>query len=87
MSIDPAGVRKRVVTADGRVRARHIVLAGNVHLGSLIPEISRTLLPIRTYVVATQPLGDKLGEAIDYRGSVTDTDWADNHYRVAMAIG
>lgn len=82
LSIDPAGVRKRVVTANGRVRAAHIVLAGNVHLGRLMPEIARTLLPIRTYVMATQPLGDKLAEAFDYGGSVTDTDWADNHYRI-----
>ena len=82
LSIDPAGVRKRVVTPNGRVRAAHIVLAGNVHLGALMPEIARTLLPIRTYVVATEKLGDRLAEAIDYRGSVSDTDWADNHYRI-----
>lgn len=82
LSIDPAGVRKRVVTSSARVRAAHIVLAGNVHLGRVMPDISQTLLPIRTYVVATRPLGEKLGEAIEYRGSVSDTDWADNHYRI-----
>lgn len=82
LSIDPAGVRKRVVTANARVRAAHIVFAGNVHLGQVMPEMSRTLLPVRTYVVSTKPLGDRLAAAIDYRGSVSDTDWADNHYRI-----
>jgi len=83
LSIDPAGVRKRVRTANARVRAGHIVLAGNVHLGPVIPGLVQTLLPVRTYVVATKPIDkSKLAEAIAYRGSVSDSDWADNHYRV-----
>lgn len=81
LSIDPAGVRKRVMTAQARVRAAHIVLAGNVHLGAVMPHVAQTLLPVRTYVVATAPLGERLAEAMSYRGSVSDTDWADNHYR------
>ncbi len=81
LHIDPEGVRKRVVTPQGRVRAAHVVLAGNVHLGSLMPDISGTLLPITTYVIATKPLGDALAEAMAYRGAVSDSDWADNHYR------
>lgn len=83
LSIDPAGVRKRVTTPHARVRAAHIVLAGNVHLGAIMPEIARTVLPLRTYVMATKPMAsEKLAEAIAWRGSVSDTDWADNHYRV-----
>lgn len=83
LSIDPAGVRKRVTTSQARVRAAHIVLAGNAHLGSVMPDIAQTILPVRTYVIATKPLDpDKLAEAIAWRGSVSDTDWADNHYRV-----
>ena len=38
LSIDAAGVRKRVVTPAGRLRADHVVLAGNVHLGKLMPK-------------------------------------------------
>lgn len=83
LSIDPAGVRKRITTSNARVRAAHIVLAGNAHLGTVMPDIARTILPVRTYVVATKPLDkEKLAEAIVWRGSVSDTDWADNHYRV-----
>lgn len=84
LSIDPAGVRKRITTPAARVRAAHIVLAGNVHLGALMPEISRTLLPVTTYVIATAPLGDRLADAIAYRGAVSDTEWADNHYRTTQ---
>jgi gamma-glutamylputrescine oxidase len=82
LSIDPAGVRKRIVTPSARLRASHIVLAGNVHLGALLPRLSGTLVPMWTYMVTTQRLGPRLEEAISYRGGVTDTDMADNHYRI-----
>lgn len=82
LSIDPAGVRKRIVTANGRIRAGRVVLAGNVHLGGLMPEISQTLVPVHTFVIVTRPLGAALSDAIEYPGAVSDTDWADSHYRI-----
>ena len=62
MAIDPAGVRKRIATPGGRVRASHVVLAGNVHLGQLMPRLSATLMPITSYVMVSEPLGEKLRE-------------------------
>ena len=59
-SIDPAGVRKRIDTPKGMVRAGHVVIAGNVHLGTLMPQIAATLLPITTFVLVTEPLGPAL---------------------------
>jgi glycine/D-amino acid oxidase-like deaminating enzyme len=58
LSIDPAGVRKRIVTPNGRVRAAHVVLAGNVQLGALMPQVAATLLPVTTFVMMTEPLAD-----------------------------
>jgi glycine/D-amino acid oxidase-like deaminating enzyme len=81
-AIDPAGVRKRVATPKGRVRAAHIVLAGNTHLGSLVPRLADTVLPVTGYVAVTAPLGARLGEAIAWRGAVSDSRRADHHYRV-----
>jgi gamma-glutamylputrescine oxidase len=81
LSIDPTGIRKRVVTPNARVRAAHIVLAGNTHLAALAPKLARTLVPITTYTVATAPLGERLAEAMVYRGGVSDGRWVDNHYR------
>jgi gamma-glutamylputrescine oxidase len=82
LSIDAAGVRKLVNTPSARLRADHIVLAGNVHLGAVMPRITGTLIPIWTYVATTAPLGPRLADAIAYRGAVSDSDLADNHYRV-----
>ncbi len=82
LTIDPAGVRKRVVTPSARVRAGHVVLAGNTHLGGLLPRLGQTVLPISTYVITTAPLGDRLGEAIATAAAVSDGARADNHYRI-----
>lgn len=82
VSIDPAGVRKRITTPLARVRASHVVLAGNVDLGPLVPRLSATLLPITTYVMVTEPLGPKLRDTLAYHGAVSDGDRADNHYRI-----
>ncbi|MCW5691098.1 MAG: FAD-binding oxidoreductase [Pseudolabrys sp.] len=82
VSIDAAGVRKRIATPNGRVRASHVVFAGNVQLGNLMPSLAVTLLPVTSYVMVTEPLGDRLDAVIKYRGAVSDTDGADNHYRI-----
>jgi hypothetical protein len=60
-----------------------VVLAGNVHLGNLMPKISGTLMPVWTYVMVTKPLRpQQLDAAIRFRGAVSDTELADNHYRI-----
>ena len=82
VSIDAAGVRKRIGTPAGRVRAAHVVLAGNTGLGPLMPELAASVLPITTYAVTTAPLGDRLSEAIAYLGAVSDSQNADSHYRI-----
>jgi gamma-glutamylputrescine oxidase len=82
MAIDPAGVRKRIETPHGRLRATHVVLAGNVHIGKLMPRVAATLLPIWTYLATTAPLGRRLHDAITYAGAVSDGERADNHYRI-----
>lgn len=82
LSIDPAGVRKRIVTPHARLRAGHVVLCGNVQIAALMPPIGAALIPVTSYVITTAPLGQRLAEAIDYRGAVSDTDLADNHYRI-----
>jgi gamma-glutamylputrescine oxidase len=83
LEIDPAGVRKRVVTRDSRVRAGHVVLAGSVHMTELVPQFAETLLPVFTSVVVTAPLGEARHEAIGFPGAVSDqAGFAGHHHRV-----
>jgi glycine/D-amino acid oxidase-like deaminating enzyme len=81
VSIDASGVRKRIVTPTARLRASHIVLAGNVHLGTPLQRLSDTLLPVWRYAGVTVPLGGRLSAAIAFKGSVRDSDGID-HFRV-----
>jgi len=81
VSIDASGIRKRIVTPSARLRASHIVLAGNVHLGAPSRRLSETLLPVWRYAAVTAPLGERLAETIAFKGSVTDTDGID-HFRI-----
>ena len=81
VSVDPSGIRKRIVTPSARLRASHIVLAGNVHLGATLRRLSETLLPVWRYAAVTAPFGERLAEAITFKGSVTDTDGID-HFRI-----
>jgi glycine/D-amino acid oxidase-like deaminating enzyme len=81
VSIDSSGIRKRIVTPSARLRASHIVLAGNVHLGAPLRRLSETLLPVWRYAGVTAPLGDRLAEVVTFKGSVTDTNGID-HFRI-----
>ena len=77
VGIDASGIRKRIVTPSARLRASHIVLAGNVHLGAPSRRLSETLLPVWRYAGITEPLGERLADAIAFKGSVIDTDRVD----------
>ena len=81
VSIDPSGIRKRIVTPSARLRASHIVLAGNVHLGAPMRRLSETLLPVWRFAGITAPLGERLAEVVAFKGSVGDTDGID-HFRI-----
>src|SRR5882724_10150107 len=81
VSVDPSGIRKRIVTPSARLRASHIVLAGNIHLGASSRRLSETLLPVWRYAAVTEPLGERLAEAVSFQGSVTDSDGID-HFRI-----
>lgn len=81
VSIDSSGIRKRIVTPSARLRASHIVLAGNVHLGATLRRLSETLLPVWRYAAITEPLGERLHEAIAFKGSIADSDGID-HFRI-----
>jgi glycine/D-amino acid oxidase-like deaminating enzyme len=83
VSIDPSGIRKRIVTPSARLRASHIVLAGNIHLGAASPRLSETLLPVWRYAAVTAPLGERLAEVMTFQGSVMDSDGID-HFRIVQ---
>ena len=75
------GDSMRASTPHGSVTARHVVIAGGGYLSQLVPQLERAILPIATYVMATEPLGDALHALVPSRAAIYDTRFAFDYYR------
>jgi gamma-glutamylputrescine oxidase len=74
----PAIVR----TARGEVRAKHVVLCGNVYLGEAAPELASKIMAVSTYIVATEPLGAKRAkDLVRNNAGVVDSNWVVDYFR------
>jgi gamma-glutamylputrescine oxidase len=76
---EPHGIR--VVSARGRIRARQVVLATSVYGRDPDGRAARALLPVRSYVVVTEPLGERLHQAIGEPWAVHDDRFATGYWR------
>ena len=76
---DSAGWRVR--TDAGEVKAQTVVLACGGYLAHLQPQVDRAVLPIATYVMATEPLGERLHECLHTEAAIYDTRFAFDYYR------
>lgn len=68
-------------TAQARIRAREVVVGCGGYIERLYPALSRAVLPIATYVMTTEPLGERLQTAIRTPAAVYDTRFAFDYYR------
>ncbi|MCI1709773.1 MAG: FAD-binding oxidoreductase [Chiayiivirga sp.] len=75
------GVGWRVRTPEGEVHARHVVLACGGYLARLRRVVDASVLPIATYVMATEPLGARMREVMSGDAAVYDTRFAFDYYR------
>lgn len=75
------GKGHRVTTPGGEVHAEHVVIAGGGYLSRLVPALERAILPIATYVMATEPLGERLHALVPSRAAIYDTRFAFDYYR------
>ncbi len=80
----PVGAGWRIDTPRGSVHAETVVLATSAYgaAARLFAPVDRAVLPVATYVVTTEPLGDRLADAIRYRGCIGDTRRAGDYYRI-----
>jgi gamma-glutamylputrescine oxidase len=74
--------RVRVHTQVGVVECAHVLLTGGAWLGELVPALSRKLMSITSYVIATEPLGEQRAAAlIANNAAVCDTNWVLDYFR------
>lgn len=78
------GSRPSLHTAQGSVCATHLVVAGNAWLQGLLPELERRIMPVGTYIGASEPLGaDRARALIGNNMAVADTAWALDYFRLS----
>ena len=81
-AIDKQGQRFQVRTARGSVVARNVVVATNGYTGRLTPWLQRRVIPIGSYMIATDPLPDGMMDyLIPKNRIVSDTRKVVYYYR------
>ncbi|AWV07326.1 NAD(P)/FAD-dependent oxidoreductase [Marilutibacter maris] len=81
IALTRSGAGWRIATERGEVEAETVVLACGGYLAGLLGRVDAGVLPIATYVMTTEPLGDRLHEAVRTRAAVYDTRFAFDYYR------
>ncbi|MBM7455040.1 gamma-glutamylputrescine oxidase [Oceanisphaera litoralis] len=71
-------------SARGRVRCRHLLLCGNAYLEGIAPDIERKIMPVGTYITATEPLGKERAEALIRNNmAVADINFVLDYFRLS----
>jgi gamma-glutamylputrescine oxidase len=80
------GVKPLVSTAHGDISCDFVVMAGNVYLNeygdAVAPEIAPRIMPVGTYIIATEPMGaERAAGLIRHRAAVCDTNFVLDYFR------
>ena len=77
-----AGGNATVKTADGQISAKFVILAGNVYLDNIAPKIANRIMPVGTYIVATEQLDPIFANGlIKNRIAVCDNNFVLDYFR------
>jgi len=72
------------VTAQGSVRSEFAILAGNAYLGGLVPAIRPYVMPVGTYMIATEPLPDAVAaRLLPTNAAVSDASFVLDYFRLS----
>ncbi|MDP9088149.1 MAG: FAD-binding oxidoreductase [Pseudomonadota bacterium] len=76
------GSEVRVHTAQGVVRCANLVLCGNAYIGAVAPQLSRRILGVGTYIIATEPLGEQRARGVlPSNAAIADINWILDYFR------
>ncbi len=69
-------------TATGSVRASHVLLAGNVYLQGIAPALESRIMPVGTYIVASEALDPAVAASlVPSQSAVCDTNFVLDYFR------
>ena len=71
-------------TQNGRINSRYVILCCNAYLNGLCPRIGSHIMPVETYIIATEPLGP-VGAAELIKGNiaVADVNFVLDYFRLS----
>jgi gamma-glutamylputrescine oxidase len=74
----------QVRTPQAAVHCSHVLLAGNVYLGDLVPDLATRIMPVGTFIAASGALGAERAAGLLPRGcAVSDTQWVLDYFRLS----
>ncbi|MCE1237945.1 MAG: FAD-binding oxidoreductase [Hyphomicrobiales bacterium] len=77
------GGHRAVTTKTGTISASDVVIAANGYLDGLDPDVEARVMPIRNYVLATEPLGGRAARLIPFREAVADSRFVVHYWRIS----
>lgn len=70
-------------TDRGCVKAKHVILAGNGYLPHIERHVAAKVMPINSFICATEPLGDRAAEVLTRDIAVADSKFVVNYFRLS----
>ncbi|MFO1033772.1 MAG: FAD-binding oxidoreductase [Hyphomicrobiales bacterium] len=69
-------------TEKGKVTARFMVIGGNAYLGRVAPALTGRVMPVTSYIITTEPLGEARAKSLIMDNeAVADTNFILDYYR------
>ena len=71
----------KILTKNGSVTADEVVICCSAYIGSLNFRLSNATLPVATYIMLTEPIGERLKDVMKGKWGVSDNRFSSNYYR------
>lgn len=72
----------KLETAQGMLTADHVILGCNAYLGGLLPKVASRVMPVASYMIATEPLGQERAQSlIRDNEAVADSNFVIDYFR------
>ena len=77
------GAETKVQTDAGHVMANHVIMGCNGYLGGLNRKVAARVMPINNFILATEPLGDRIKDVLPRDVAVADSRFVVNYFRLS----
>jgi gamma-glutamylputrescine oxidase len=84
LDVDPSPIAT-ARTAEGKVRAKFMIIGCNAYIGRMIPALYGRIMPVTSYIIATEPLGENRAKSlIRDNDAVANTNFIVDYFRLTQ---